>query len=109
VCVAVVSVVWVCEPWWVASAVVAVATVRGRSSSTRGSAVLTPAVVVSGDASTYVCRLLGLSFNQIRGSFPSVVSGLSSLSAWSVYGVHVWCTVCICSVSACAACVVLFE
>jgi hypothetical protein len=53
------------------------------------------------------CRYLDLQYNQINGSFPSVVSGLSSLSyvrcvlcvfacAWAVCDVHVWCTVCIC-------------
>jgi hypothetical protein len=111
------SMQWVCGPWWVVSAVVAVVSVRERNSSMRGSAVWTPAVVVSGDAFACVCRRLGLAGNQISGSFPSVVSGLSSLtcvgcvlcvfaSAWAV-ACGVWCTPA--SVCACAACVVLRE
>ncbi len=52
------SVQWVCEPWWVASAAVAVVSVRGRSSlSMRGSAVSTLAMVVSGDACACVQAL----------------------------------------------------
>jgi hypothetical protein len=50
VCVAVTTVQWVCEPWWVASAVAAVVSGREYNSSMRGSAVWTPAVVVRGDA-----------------------------------------------------------
>jgi hypothetical protein len=53
------------------------------------------------------CRYLYLAYNQISGSFPSVVSGLSSLqyvqcvlcvfaSEWAVCDVHVLCTVCTC-------------
>jgi hypothetical protein len=53
------------------------------------------------------CSELFLAGNQISGSFPSVVSGLSSLTyvgcvrcvfacARAVCGVHVRCTVCIC-------------
>jgi hypothetical protein len=102
-CVAVTSVQWMCGPWWVASAVVAVVSARGRNISMRGSAVSTPAVVMHVRA----CRWLHLSSNQISGSFPSVVSGLSSLtcvgcvlcvfaSAWAVCGVHVQSTGCIC-------------
>jgi hypothetical protein len=34
------------------------------------------------------CRLLGLQYNQINGSFPSVVSGLSSLQ-------YVQCVLCV--------------
>ena len=49
-CVAVTSVVWVCELCRLTSAVVAVVSVRARNSSIRGSAVSTPVLVVSGDA-----------------------------------------------------------
>jgi hypothetical protein len=44
------SVLWVCEPWWVAIAVVAVVSVHWYSVSMRGSAESTPVVLVRGDA-----------------------------------------------------------
>jgi hypothetical protein len=64
------------------------------------------------------CRYLYLVSNQISGSFPSVVSGLSSLqyvqcvlfvfsSAWAVGDVHVRCAVriffCVCVRCMCGA------
>ncbi len=108
VCVAVVSVVWVCEPWWVASAVVAVVSVHGRSSCMRGSAVLTPAMMVSGDACACVQALdLGQQPDQRQlsvGGVWAVVVDVRAICAVCVClcvsggmcGMHVRCTVCIC-------------
>jgi hypothetical protein len=79
-CVAVTSVQWVCEPWWVASAVVALVSVRGRISSMRGSAVSMLSCVVIGDACACV-QALGpgqqpdqrqLSVGGVRAVVPSV-------------------------------------
>jgi hypothetical protein len=123
-CVAVTSVQWVCEPWWVVSAVVAVVSVRGRKSSMRGSAVSTPAVVVSGDACACV-QVPGavqqpdqrqLSVGGVRAVVPSVRAVCAVCCvfarAWAVGGVrcavysaqlllcvrvlHVWCCVSAC-------------
>jgi hypothetical protein len=79
----------VCEPCWVASAVAAVVSVRGRSISMRGSAVSTPVVVVSGDACACVQVLE-----------PAVQPDQRQLSVCGVRAVfvdvRVLCAVCVC-------------
>jgi hypothetical protein len=82
------SVQWVCEPCWLASAAVAVVGVRGRS-STRGSAVSTPAVVVSSDACACV-QVLGLGHQPDQGQLS--VGGVRTVFV----DVRAMCAVCVC-------------